>query len=165
VLGRISPEIYDRFFIGSAAIKNHFADQQKKNQEILTELRDQKASEGDIAILAQKLDERLAITAAEDQKKINESLERRRGWLMSLMAAVAMVMILEAFLQEPDAMVLALVWARYLLLASWAALVLAQPTLLRSVSLPWAIGFLVLAVSVVLPVTGVGKKKIEETGM
>ncbi len=176
VLGRVMPGLYQRAFVGAVAQQKAYEQHERditgaletfdaETRALLDNLK--KTGVTDIA-LQEKQNQRDEARQQYEMRQIASGLPlqaqlenaQRRHTLqlaalkLSLMLAVAMLMVLEAMLEPRAVTGLAasrgrLASARYGLVAIWLAMVLAEPTALVSAKLLFVVGLTVIALALV----------------
>lgn len=135
VLGKLAPTAYDRLFVGAAAIE-------KEQREIEAQLTRQiegivaaGASEAAVQEKLKEADRRQAVLRQE----LENARQQRVGWSAGTVLAILIVMIIETLIDPRNLSLRArLATARYGLIALWLALLLAQPSMGRSLPLLFA---------------------------
>ncbi len=145
VLGRVVPGVYDRWFVGGNDAALVVRSLQQKQAELAVQMR---ATGDDAAgaMLEQEMAGRVAMAQATLQQAMRAHSDRALGFVLALVAAAVVLMATEAVLASDSSWRSVLITARFLIIAGGAALLLAQPQLLRAVWWLGAAGALVLAV-------------------
>lgn len=145
VLGRAAPGVYDRWFVGGQDAALAVRSLQQKQAELAVQMR---ATGDDAAgaMLEQEMAGRVAMAQATLQQAMRAHSDRAMGFVLALVVAMVVLMAIEAVLASDSSWRSVLITARFLILAGGAALLLAQPQLLRGVWWLGAGGALLLAV-------------------
>jgi hypothetical protein len=145
VLGRVLPEVYDRWFVGGREAAMNVQALEQKRAELLVQIR-ATGDDAAAAALEQEMSARLAMAQATLQQAMRSHSDRALGFVLALAVAMVVLMSAEAALASDSPWRSVLITARFLVIAGGAALLLAQPQLLRGVWWLGAVGALVLAV-------------------
>lgn len=156
VLGRVSPEWYDRFFVGDASLQTA--------QQAVEEFN--KKSEETAALRSRLRETGVTVDALTEFEKRNQPMlealrqgvdgafkdrerrqERLRGAATGLVLAIAGLMVLEVLAGESER-ARRIAWGRYAVMGLWVTVITAQPALLRSVSVGLAAGVVVMVLLV-----------------
>jgi len=163
VLGRALPEAYDQLFVDVASWKK--AQKEQLQQEIDRRIKALEAT-GATGVAKEQVQAELQAALrkvdADHHAEINDRLDQRLAWILGLGAAMATLMVAETLIDPhatgaPARLRSRLVSARYALLATAAAIILAQPALLRR--LPGLFIALALAITLIAIAIPIGKMK------
>lgn len=152
VLGRVSPETYNRYFTNYQVAADHLAKHDAQVVEILRKMVSADATSVAMDEFVQtRASQRDPYQAAVDRAK------QSQGRLLAAMLAVLVFMIFET-LPEATAILLRsrLATARYALMALTLALLLAQPDQLKGMSMAFLV--LLLAVGLAMALVPLSKK-------
>lgn len=153
VLGRVSPSLYDRLFVGSGGAAAALQTLQAQHQQDMQRLRDTGVTSAAILEQQTAFDRDVLPLRVEAERSRQQHAQRLAGAMTALLLAMLAVMLLEPLVapvlgtNEPAAAyarLQRLVTIRYALAGLWLTLAVAQPTLLGSVS-PLFVALLVLA--------------------
>jgi hypothetical protein len=166
VLGRLAPRAYQDMFIGRSAadkklelLESTYEEDLRKIQEGLRGATEVALTE---ALAKRETEHRQARLPLQAQVELDRKAHAQRvaGWMTALIVAVAAFMVIEVVI-EPAGSAVRASWrgrvasVRYALIATWAALLLAQPALLLQV--PVLFLLLVIAVAVAASAIPLGR--------
>ncbi|MCE9589961.1 MAG: hypothetical protein K8S99_05495 [Planctomycetes bacterium] len=145
VLGRVAPETYDNWFVGVGSYQEEL---DRLNTGLRDELKGIEASGATEVAVTEKVKANqgrlIELQNRLQQAQLDHTLWMR-GRSTALILAALVLMVIESMLDAGSAMRGRLVSGRYAVTAMWLALLLAQPSQLKSLPLLF-IGLLVVVV-------------------